>query len=242
MSGITGGVAQPRDSPVASPIAGRRMGLLLIVYGIVGLALVVGGAFLVVGSVRNLDSLTSVLETERTVLVESLAATSTFLGDAEDGTVHVGTSLSTSVDAARRTATLTRSLATTMTQLSNASTISILGNQPFASLTGGFATVGQQASSLGAALDQTADSLAQNSSDLSTIHTDLAAVRSQVDSLRGELSTAIDLGAIETALDTSRVVLLGLVGWLALQAVGAIAIGILLVRRRHPQAIELIQS
>jgi hypothetical protein len=219
---------------VPGPIWRRVAGGLLVGYGVLGLVLFAGGAVMVANSVARLDGLAGTLETQRQVLVRSLDATATFLRDARTGTGNVQTSLGATVDSARQTATLTRSLASAMDQLAAASSVSFFGAQPFAGLGGTFSDVASQATTMGTSLDRTADSLAVNSADLRLVGDDLAVIQSEIDTLRGQVAgsglAAADLSAATHALDTSRLVLFGLLGWLAAQAVIAIVVGLVLFR------------
>lgn len=218
------------------PLWRRIAGVLLIAYGMAGLVLVAGGSILIGSSVARLDGLAGTLETQRQVLVRSLNATGTFLGDARTGTGNVQTSLVAAVDSAHQTATLTRSLGAAMQQLAGATSISILGSQPFAGLGDTFSAVASQATSMGTSLDATANSLAVNGADLGNVHDDLGAIQKEIDELRRQLSgaasDATDLQPATRALDASRIVLLGLLVWLALQAVIAIGAGFALGRSR----------
>jgi hypothetical protein len=225
------------------PLWRRIVGLLLVLYGIAGLALVGGGAVLVAGSVARLDGLASTIDEQRAILVRSLDATATFLTDAQSGTGNVQVSLTSTVDSARKVAGLTRSLSTAMGQLGQASTISIFGTAPFGGLTGTFGDVATQADALGTSLDATADDLATNGTDLARVHDDIGSIRTEIDSLRTELSGAglggADLDAVSHALETSRLVLLGLLGWLAVQAVIAIVAGLVIATRRAAVAVPI---
>jgi hypothetical protein len=223
------------------PLWRRVAGALLVAYGAAGLVLVTGGAILVANSVARLDGLATTLETQRQVLVRSLDATGTFLRDARTGTGNVQTSLAAGVDSARQTATLTRSLATAMDQLAAASGITIFGSQPFVGIGSTFAEVARQAAAMGTSLDRTADALAVNGGDLKLVHDDLGAIQTEIDELRRQVAgAAIDpagLQAATRALDASRIVLFGLLVWLAVQAVIAIAIGLALARWRTVDAV-----
>lgn len=228
--------AEPRRPALATerPFWRRAAGALLVAYGIAGLVLVVGGAILVATSVARLDGLADTIRTQREVLVRSLDATSTFLRDARTGTGNVGTSLAASVDSARRTATLTRSLAGAMDGLSAATSLTILGTQPLAGLGGTFSDVARQADSLGTSLDRMAGSLTQNGTDLGLVATDIASIETELAELRRQVAGSPpggdDLSAISRAIDASRIVLLALLIWLGAQAVIAIVGGLLLVR------------
>jgi hypothetical protein len=225
------------------PFWRRLFGALLVAYGIFGLVLVIGGTALIIPSIGRLDGLAGTIETQRQVLVRSLDATSTFLHDARSGTGNVGASLSATVDSARQTATLTRSLAGAMDQLATASSLNILGQQPFAALGGTFGDVARQAETMGTSLDRTADALARNGTDLSQVTADLASVETELAALRGQVAGlplgTDDVAGIGRAIDASRLVLGALLLWLAAQAVIAIVAGVVLVRW-SPTAVEVI--
>jgi phage-related tail protein len=217
----------------------RVVGIFLVAYGLAGLLLVAGGGALVANSSASLNSLTGVLDTQRQVLVRSLDATATFLADARRGTTNVATSLTSTIDSARATATLSRSLAAAMDQLNVASTLTILGVQPFVALGQSFAQVSQQAAAMAGSLDATADALGTNRTDLQQMGDDLAAIQVEIDTLSTQLSpsgaVAADLAAATRALDVSRMVLIGLLAWLAIQAGAAAVLGLaLLWPRRRP--------
>jgi hypothetical protein len=220
----------------------RVIGLLLVAYGLAGLLIMAGGGLLVASSVARLDGLAGALETQRQALIRSMDATATFLRDAATGTGNVEASLGSAVDSARQTATLTRSLATAMDQLGAASAITIFGNQPFAGLGATLAGVSRQAAGLSQSLGHTADALAVNGGDLQHVHDDLITIGAQIDELRSEVAGAAvgaaDLQTATHALDVSRIVLFGLLGWLGGQAVIAIAVGLALAGWRTQAAGE----
>jgi hypothetical protein len=226
------------------PFWRRVFGALLVAYGIFGLVLVIGGAALIASSLGRLDGLAGTIDTQRQVLVRSLDATSTFLHDARAGTGNVGASLTTAVDSARQTATLTRSLAGAMDQLAAATSLSILGQQPFAALGGTFGDVARQAQTMGDSLDRTADALARNGTDLNTVTTDLASIETELANLRGQVAGlpigGDDLSGISRAIDASRIVIAALLLWLGLQAVIAIVAGAALIRW-SPSAVEVVE-
>jgi hypothetical protein len=218
------------------PLWRRLFGALLIAYGVLGIVLTVGGGALVGTSIGRLDGLAQTIETQRDVLIRSLDATATFLRDARTGTGNVGSSLTASVDSARQTAVLTRSLSGAMDQLAAASSFSLFGSQPFAGLGGTFADVARQAASMGTSLDRTADALARNGTDLDLVTADLASIETTLADLRRQVAgLPLDtegLAGVGRAIDASRLVLGALLLWLGAQAVIALVIGVLLVRWR----------
>ena len=151
----------------------------------------------------------------------------------------------TTVDSARKTAQLTRNLAAAMDQLSVASTISIFGSQPFAAITGTFSEVSRQATEMGASLDATADALIRNGSDLQLIRDDLSKIQGEIDTLRSQLSSLTlapglaDLKGATRTMDALRVVLFGLLAWLAVQALIAVGAGLALVRPRRTAGVAV---
>lgn len=223
------------------PFWRRLLGLVLITYGAAGLALMVGGSLMVASSVSRLDGLAGTIETQRQVLLRSLDATATFLRDATSGTANVQSSLGSTVESARQTAILTRSLAAAMSQLAAASSIEVFGQRPFGVLGGTFTDVADQAATMGTSLDRTADSLARNGTNLGQVTTDLRVIEAEIVELRRQIAGAADgaqdLSAVTHAIDTSRIVLFGLLLWMAAQAVIAIGIGIALLRWRAVDSV-----
>ena len=218
------------------PLWRRIVGVLLVAYGAAGIVIVGGGALLVANAVPRLDGIAQTLDTQRGVLVRSLDATATFLADAQTGTANVDTSLASTVDSLRQVTTVTRAMGVAMGGLASASTISILGSQPFGGLSGTFSDVAAQTDAMATKLDSTADALATNRADLARMHGDIGTIRTEIDSLRQELADAAiggaDLDAATHALETTRLVLLGLLVWLALQGVIAVVAGVVIATRR----------
>jgi hypothetical protein len=227
------------------PFWRRVFGALLVAYGIFGLVLVIGGAALIASSLGRLDGLAGTIDTQRQVLVRSLDATSTFLHDARTGTGNVRDSLTATVDSARQTASLTRSLSGAMDQLAQASSLNLFGQQPFAGLEGTFSDVARQAATMGSSLERTADALARNGSDLEHVTTDLASIETTLAELRGQVAGlplgTDDLSGISRAIDTSRIVLMALLLWLGAQALIAVVAGVALMRW-SPAAVEFIAA
>jgi len=228
------------------PFWRRLFGALLVAYGLLGLLIVIGGAALVANSVARVDGIVSTIDTQRQVLVRSLDATETFLHDAHSGSTNVGSSLTAAVDSARQTADLTRSLATAMDQLSAASSISILGQQPFGGLGTTFGGVASQATSLGDSLDHTADALARNGTDLTQVSADLGNIETEITDLRGQVAAmnlgTDDVASIDRAIETSRLVLFGVLLWLALQALIAVLAGLVLLRWTPVTTAEITEE
>ena len=226
------------------PFWRRVFGGLLAVYGLLGLVLVIGGAILATTSIPRLDGLATTISTQREVLVRSLDATATFLHDARTGGGNVQTSLLSTVDSARQTATLTRSLASAMNQIASASSITIFGQQPFGGLGATFADVSLQATTMGTSLDHTADALARNGADLTQVTSDLAAIETEISQLRTQVAGLSvgtdDLSGISRAIDASRIVLFVLLLWLGTQAAIALVVGLVLLRW-SPAVVEVVE-
>lgn len=221
----------------------RALGAALVAYGAVGLILVAIGGSLATGSLGNVDQIGAIIDSQRQALVRSLDASATFLADARRGSANVQTSLSSTVTSARQSADVGRSLASAMDQLAAASAVSILGNQPFGGLTAPLADVARHAGALADSLDATAGSLQQNSADLASISTDLSSIEGEVARLRSELSASDGLASTTVAsaaraVDGSRAVLIGLLVWLAMQAILAAIAGVVLWRAAAPARVS----
>ena len=114
-----------------------------------------------------------------------------------------------------------------MTALGSASSVSILGSQPLAGLSGQFAAVAVQAQELSATMGSLATTLDQNTTDFVALQSDVAAIRGQVAALRSSIvaSGGVD-GAVAWLGPLS--ILVGI--WLVIPAVGSLGIGLRLLR------------
>lgn len=205
----------------------RRLASGLVGFGISGLALIVAGGALVLGTIGSIGDAAVSLQGQRTSLVALLGPAADAMEHAARSATNAGTSLSSSAAAARDAADVTAQLAAAMTRMASAARISILGSQPFGSVADEFDRVAEQSTKVSGDLRDTAATLETNVIDAGTSGQDLARLATELRDLDRSLaeSPATEVGPIRTVLDVTRIVLLGLLAWLAAPAVAALWLG-----------------
>ena len=205
-------------------------GLALIVYGAVGLALLVAAIVGLGRPLEQLGTLGRTVETQRGALTATLRDTSRTLGDASTGFAGFDQSLAQARTSTDRAATLAREVSGTMAGMGRAMNVSVFGVQPLAQLAPQFERAAQQLDQLGTDLQGIGTALNRNSADIRTARADLDRVRAQVERLATAAeSTPIPAGTAGE-LTAVRIGLYGLLGWLALQALAAVVVGLALTR------------
>jgi hypothetical protein len=209
----------------------RWLGVLLVLYGLSGIALAAAGGVLVSNSFRGINRLAETIATQRTVLVLSLETTAGFISNAATSSVAVDANLSDAADAARQAATLTRDLGTAADQVAQAAQFSILGQQPFIGVATSFTQVTTDARALADRLDETAVSIGSTGSEMTRLRGDLDRVATQVRQFASGLASTTAIDNLEGAFDAPRLVLYGILAWMGLQAAAAVLIGVALALR-----------
>jgi len=196
---------------------GRRLlGWSLLLYGIVGLALVVGGA------VVGLDVAARV-ERLATTAGGTLAAAARSTEAAADAFTNVDASLAESQESAEGAAELSREASATLDSLSRAMQLSLFGAQPLLPLAGEFAASADQALALAETLDRVAASLNATRSDVSGIGVELDLLGSELAVLQESTGSGGDAPPV-------RPFVLMLLAWLLVPAVGGVIGGLAVLR------------
>jgi len=203
---------------------GRTPGRALLAFGGVGLVLLLASALLVVGTLGSLSATAADLGRQRDELAAMVGPASDSLRSSATAARNASTSLTASAEAARDGSALMTQLAASLDQLGTLSGISILGQQPFANAAASFQDTAAKSRTLAANLATTATSLDTNVADASRVATDLEALATQLDAVQGQLQAAPGPPPA-WAWIVLDVVALGLIGWLAVIAMAAIAIG-----------------
>jgi hypothetical protein len=206
------------ELPPREPIARRQLGLLLTLFGGVGLLLFGVAALLVAGAVDD-DEGPLGLEGQRRRLVAMLDASSEAIAEAGTAAGNVDGSLDSTALAARSAGQLMSELATTMEALSGSLRVSILGGQPFAGVADDFDRTAAQAATVAADLERAAGSVELAAGDIANLASDLTALRTELAAIRG---------AIDDRIDSTgwRLVVAAMLGWLAIPAAVSLAIGL----------------
>jgi hypothetical protein len=207
----------------------RRLGTGLVVYGAAGLLLLLLTAVLVAGSLGAIIDLGATIDRQRAALIASLDATSATLGEVDLASAGVSDNVRTGATAARDAAALTTDLAAAMDELQAASGVSFLGNKPFAALGDRFAEVGTRSRAVSTSLQSLATTMDRDVTQIAAVRTSLVAARVQVDNLRGLLGGSA-MSAQVNAFAVSRLILVGLLFWMAAPPALSLGAGLLLLR------------
>jgi hypothetical protein len=198
----------------------RQLGWGLVVYGVVGIVLVIATAGFGLGAATRIDELAD--GAERTL---DAAANST--GAAAEAMSGLDASLSETLASARNAAELARDASRTLEALGRAMQVSVFGAQPLLPLADDFATSATQASALGDTLDRLGESLESSAPDVSRIGLELEGLRTE---LRGMRDAMADGG--EGSPITAFVLLL--LAWLLVPALGGLVAGLALIGLIRP--------
>lgn len=202
----------------------RRGGAwLLIIYGLLGMALLAVGAVVGIDLAARLERTAQAAEGTLAAAARSTRAAATAFTTA-DG------SLETAQGSASDASDLARDAGATLDSLALAMGISILGSQPLQPLAAQFSASADQAGQLSDTLMTVSQSLADTRTDVTTIGVELEALADELDGLQGAGDTAGAAPALRLFIGL-------LVAWLAIPAVGALFAGLALLRR--PRETEL---
>jgi hypothetical protein len=193
----------------------RPLAVALVVYGVVGIALVVVGAVVGLGLAARVERLAvsaddALLAAARTTRTAAEAFTSV-----DDSLDEAGASTETA-------ASLAREASATLASLASAMELSIFGAQPLIALADDFTSSSEQADALADALDGVGTSLGDT-------RTDVAAIGVEMDRLAADLEAVRDTSEAGSAPPVRAFVGL-LLAWLLMPAVGSILGGLLLWR------------
>ena len=205
----------------------RLLGLGLIAYGLVGIAIFVIVALAINRPLERARTLSESVEEQRAALIDALDQAEATIEQMSDGVGGMNTSLSDARAATDRAALIATGVSGSMFSLRDSMliTIPIIGGQPLAGLAPGFDNTGQQLSLLSQDLTAIGTALDLNRTDVIATAADLLELADAV----GELSSAVSDGptvdiSLET-LDAMRMAIYAVAGWLVLLALGCVAVG-----------------
>jgi hypothetical protein len=207
----------------------RALAWGLILYGLAGIVLLVAGAALGLEASARVERLAADAD-------GSLAAASRATTAAAEAFTNVDTSLSEAESSAIGAAGLSRDAAGTLRSLALAMEISFFGAQPLLPLASDFSASAAQAEALAGTLTSVAGSLGDTRIDIVVVGTELESLSAQLDSLRDSS------GADGSDPPPLRLFLGLLLAWLALPAIGALAVGLALLRRPPAPPITVVQA
>jgi len=201
----------------------RRRGLAwgLIVYGVLGIALVASGASIGLGLAGRIEELATAAEGTLSAAAESTRA-------AADSFTSVDGSLEQANTSATQAAELSREASATLGSLANAMSLSILGAQPLLPLADDFNTSADQAEALAGTLDGVATSLGDTQTDVAVIGGELEELSRQIEALQN--------AATPGEAPQLRLFVVLLLAWITVPALGALILGLSLLRRAPPSS------
>ncbi len=192
------------------------MAWALIVYGVMGLLLVVGGAVIGLDAAARVERLTVTAGGTLEAAARSTRA-------AAESFTSIDSSLSEAGASADAAAVLAREAGATLDSLAVAMQLSVFGAQPLITLADEFATSADQAVDLADQLDSVGGSLGDTRADVAVIGVELETLSHELETLRGS-------GTGDGGSPPLRLVIGLLLAWLAMPAVGAIVFGLALLR------------
>jgi hypothetical protein len=196
----------------------RLLGWGLVLYGLVGIALVVVGGAVGLEVAARVEGLATAAQ-------GTLAAAARSVDAASDAFANVDSSLAESQTSAEAGATLARDASGTLASLSAAMELSIFGAQPLLPLAADFATSAEQAEALAVTLGRVASSLDDTRVDVSSIGDEL-------DDLGTELAILRDSAGAGGDAPSVRPFVLLLLAWLLVPALGAVLGGMAVLGMR----------
>jgi hypothetical protein len=198
----------------------RLLGWALLLYGLAGVALVTGGALVGLDAAARVERLAAAANGTLEAAARSTEA-------AAQAFVNVDGSLAESETSADAASALARDASATLASLSLAMELSVFGAQPLLPLAGEFDASADQASALGETLDRVAASLGDT-------RVDVAGIGAQLDGLSTELAILRDSTGTGGDPPPVQGLVLLLLGWLMVPAIGGVLAGLVLLRRPPP--------
>lgn len=201
------------------------LGAGLVVYGLLGIALIIGGAATTGRVAAQVEQLAGSVD-------GLLASSSRTLSAAADALGNVDEALGRGRSSSESAATLAREASVTFASMATAMEVSIFGVQPLLLLGDDFRRSGAQAARLAVELDGIAEALDGSRTDLEVVAGEMRILVAEIDALRRGAP-----GSPERTQPPLRPLLLLLAVWLAVPAIAALAAGaVLLVPRRRRQS------
>lgn len=217
----------PRDKVI------RAASIGLIVYGLLGFVLLLLAYVVASQTFAEIDALRRSLDDERTALVGSLHATSQTLDAAKTTFDDFGGTLAEAQASSAQAAHFAKDLSGTMSQMSAAMGVQVLGFQPLAQLGSGFQQASQQLAALSDDLDRTSQALGKNASDIKSVEANVAQAKAQVDQLARTFDAASIPGTRPQTTRPLELAIYGLLVWLGGQAAVSVALGVILFNWSH---------
>jgi hypothetical protein len=225
---------------------GRRIGLLgaaLIGYGIIGIAIFVFVASAIDRPLERVRQLTQSVETQRAALVDSMENAEATLHQMATAVGRMDTSLGDAKLATDRSSGIALGVSTSMYGLRDAMSLEIpFVGQPLLGLAGGFDQAGFQLALLSEDLATIGTSLDSNRTDVVATADNLGKLAASVANLTQTVRTGPGVEISEEALDTFRLSILAVAGWVVLFAIGCVLAGLYLIYAGWREGKDLLAA
>lgn len=231
----------PAPAPASRPRSLRRrlrtLAYGLLVYGLVGLLLAVSGLATALILQRRVADVSSTIS-ERAVAIEAaLAATADALGKSATAADSFAVTLEATAPAIGKAATTLSSAATaTRSAAAAAGAVDILGHQPLSGLASSLDGIAQQLDQLAGQVGALSSAVDGDQAALSALAASLrslqAAVLASSESLAANVSEGLD--AVSSIM---AILVIATALWLAFPAVGALLLGLWLLRAAAPRPL-----
>ena len=221
----------PSERPVSLRVGLRRLSTALLVYGAVGVILAVVGLFAMLYVGNRVTSLADSTGERIETLVGTVEDTATVLKDAGSTALSFANTLERTPPTVRQAAATVEGMRQTLLTIqSQLGQFQILGSRPLGNVADQFGRIASDLEGLDTRLDLIATDLEDNRDKLLENARSLTALGERLDTVADDLAS----GFIQDSLDDVRtlltVLIVVLVLWTALPAVGALIFGIWLRR------------
>jgi hypothetical protein len=225
---------------------GRRIALLgaaLVAYGLIGMVIFAFVATAINRPLERVRELTESVELQRNALVDSMQQSESTLRSMSRAVRNMDGSLGDAKIATDRSSGIATSVATSMFQLRDQMSIEIpLLGRPLAGLAGGFDTAGQQLSQLSTDLATIGTSLDTNRDDIVVTADNLVDLADSVEGLTDTVRDGPTVEITADAIDSFRIAIFAIAGWVVLFAVGCVLVGAYLVVAGRREGREIRES
>ncbi|MEP7040740.1 MAG: hypothetical protein ABI864_04105 [Chloroflexota bacterium] len=204
---------------------GRRLGTMLIGFGVVGLVLTTAMAIACLGGWASMQDTEQRLEANRLAIASALSDASRLLGNTSGVLESTTTSLDDVAGALDDTARLLAGVSDSTRELADAMDVSILGQRPFAGVGGSFSDMSRELATVSDDAGSLATTLGNNKPQLQRVAADLRGIQASVAGLAGRVRA---FSGLEETIGLARgfALVSGLLAiWLASLAGGCVWLG-----------------
>ncbi|HWH24134.1 MAG TPA: hypothetical protein VNW68_04470 [Candidatus Limnocylindria bacterium] len=204
----------------------RVFGTALIVYGVIGVALFVITAASIGRPIEHIAGLTSSVEEQRQMLLETLDQAAETMEQAAAGVGGMDASLVQAQIAVNRAASVSRGTAQSMYELAASMGVEILGFQPMIGLAGGFQQTGDQLIVLADDVSSIGNALELNRGDARQVSAGMNDLAASIDRLGEAIDNSPGIEVSAGAMETLQLGLLAILAWLGVLAAGCVLAGL----------------